>query len=39
MALDYENQIGNDLNQMNMLKSDIKSLKSKLKEKVFLGKI
>ena len=33
MALDYENQIGNDLNQMNMLKSDIKSLKSKLKEK------
>jgi hypothetical protein len=33
MALDYENQIGNDLSQMNMLKSDIKSLKNNLKEK------
>ena len=33
MAMDYENQIGNDLSQMNMLKSDIKSLKAKLKEK------
>ena len=32
MAMDYENQIGNDLSQMNMLKSDIKSLKNKLKE-------
>ena len=32
MVMDYENQIGNDLSQMNMLKSDIKSLKNKLKE-------
>ena len=33
MVMDYENQIGNDLSQMNMLKSDIKSLKFKLNEK------
>ena len=33
MVMDYENQIGNDLSQMNMLKSDIKNLKFKLKEK------
>ncbi len=33
MLLDYENQKTNDLNQMNMLKADIKGLKSKLKEK------
>ena len=33
MVMDYENQIGNDLSQMNMLKSDIKALKNKLKDK------
>ena len=33
MVMDYENQIGNDLSQMNMLKSDIKVLKNKLKDK------
>ena len=33
MLLDYETQNKNDLNQMNMLKADIKGLKSRLKEK------
>ena len=33
MILDYETQNKNDLNQMNMLKEDIKGLKNKLKEK------
>ena len=33
MVLDYETQKTNDLNQMNMLKADIKGLKSKIKEK------
>lgn len=33
MVMDYENQIGNDQSQLNMLKSDIKNLRSKLKEK------
>ena len=33
MVLDYENQKTNDLNQMNMLKADIKNLKNKIKEK------
>ena len=33
MLLDYETQNKNDLNQMNMLKQDIKGLKNKLKEK------
>ena len=33
MLLDYENQKTNDLNQMNMLKADIKGLKNILKEK------
>ena len=32
MILDYETQNKNDLNQMNMLKEDIKGLKHKLKE-------
>ena len=33
MLLDYETQNKNDLNQMNMLKQDIKGLKNQLKEK------
>jgi len=33
MVMDYENQIGNDQSQLNMLKSDIKTLRNKLKEK------
>ena len=33
MILDYETQNKNDLNQMNMLKDEIKGLKKKLKEK------
>ena len=33
MILDYETQNKNDLNQMNMLKADIKGLKNRLKEK------
>ena len=34
MILDYETQNKNDLNQMNMLKDEIKGLKKKLKEKI-----
>jgi hypothetical protein len=33
MVMDYENQIGNDQSQLNMLKSDIKTLRNKLKQK------
>ena len=40
MMLDYENQNKNDLKQLNMLKADIKGLKSKLKDKdKFIGDI
>ena len=31
--MDYESQIGNDHSQLNMLKSDIKALRSKLIQK------